>query len=89
MCLTKVGWENDTLYLEAHPPLEEHNQGQQANLNNMVMLVENALPSRSVTLVNWQLAADILQQPDGVPHEIGTSDRSQYSAANSMINLER
>jgi L,D-transpeptidase ErfK/SrfK len=67
----KIGWENDTLYLEAHPPLEEHNQGQQTNLNNMLILVENALPSHGMTLVDWQLAAEILAQPDGVPHEIG------------------
>lgn len=67
----KVGWDNNRLFLEAHPPLEEHNQGQQASLDNMVTIVENSLPSRGVTLVDWQLAADILQQPDGVPHEIG------------------
>ena len=67
----KVGWDNDKLFLEAHPPLEEHNQGLQVSLDNMVNMVENSLPSRGVTLVDWQLAADILQQPDGLPHEIG------------------
>ncbi len=67
----KIGWDNDRLYLEAHPPLEEHNQGFQANLDNVVMMVENSFAAHGTTLVNWQLAADILEQPDGVPHEIG------------------
>lgn len=68
----KIGWDNNKLYLEAHPPLEEHNEGVQANLDNMVMLVENSFIAHgTTTFVDWQLAADILEQPDGVPHEIG------------------
>ncbi len=67
----KVGWDDNKLYLEAHPALEELNDGLQSNLNNMVSLVENAFASKSTTFVDWQLAADILDQPDGVPHEIG------------------
>lgn len=67
----KIGWDNNKLYLEAHPPLEEHNEGVQANLDNMVMLVENSFIAHGTTFVDWQLAADILEQPDGVPHEIG------------------
>lgn len=67
----KVGWDDNKLYLEAHPPLEEHDQGLQSNLDNMVSLVENAFASQATTFVDWQLAADILQMPDGVPHEIG------------------
>lgn len=67
----KVGWDDNKLYLEAHPVLEEHDQGLQANLDNMVGLVEKSFASQSTTFVDWQLAVDILQQPDGVPHEIG------------------
>jgi L,D-transpeptidase ErfK/SrfK len=67
----KVGWDQGRLYLEAHPPLEEHDQGEQTNLNNVLTTIANALPSHGITLVDWQLAAYILQQPDGIPHEIG------------------
>ena len=67
----KIGWDNDRLYLEAHPPLEEHDEGMQTNLDNLVTLVENSFASQETTFVDWQLVADILEQPDGVPHEIG------------------
>ncbi len=67
----KVGWDDNKLYLEAHPALEEHDQGYQTNLNDMVALVENTFAPHATTFVDWQLAAEILKQPDGIPHEIG------------------
>ncbi len=67
----KVGWDNNKLYLEAHPSLEEHDQGFQANLNGVVTTVENSFAAHSTTFVDWQIVADILEQPDGIPHEIG------------------
>jgi L,D-transpeptidase ErfK/SrfK len=67
----KVGWDDNYLYLEAHPPLEEHRQAHQASLEGVVNAIQSILPHREVTLVNWQLASYILEQPDGVPHEIG------------------
>ena len=67
----KIGWDNNKLFLEAHPSLEEHDAGFQTNLDSLVMAIENSFASQSTTLVDWQLVADILEQPDGVPHEIG------------------
>jgi L,D-transpeptidase ErfK/SrfK len=67
----KVGWSGDQLYLEAHPALEEHNTAYQSSLDGVVNSIQNTLSSKGVTLVNWQLAAYILEQPDGIPHEIG------------------
>lgn len=68
----KIGWNDGKLYLEAHPPLEEHNEGQQTNLDATVAMIENSFAPHQTTLVDWQLVVDILKQPDGVPHEIGT-----------------
>lgn len=65
----KIGWQGNALYMEAHPPLEERSK--QINLDDVVLQVENTLPGRGVTLVNWQLIAYLAEQPDGVPHVIG------------------
>jgi L,D-transpeptidase ErfK/SrfK len=65
----KVAWQDNHLYLEAHPPLEER-----ANYSTMGSIVNNIqarLPRNHVTLVNWPLVAYISEEPDGVPHEIG------------------
>lgn len=65
---TKVGWNGDHLYLETHPPLEEYNDGGAAG---MVNAIENSVPHKGVTIVNWQLVSYLAEQRDGVPHEIG------------------
>jgi len=65
----KIAWNGDQLYLEAHPPLEEHTDT--ANIHQLIDTITNALPHHGVTLVNWQLVAYLTEQPDGIPHEIG------------------
>jgi len=67
----KIGWEGNSLYLEAHPPLIERKNASYATLDGAVKLIEQALPRDAVVLVDWQLVAYLLNQPDGVPHEIG------------------
>jgi L,D-transpeptidase ErfK/SrfK len=67
----KIGWNDNRLYLEAHPALEEHSEAHQTTLNEVVSTIENALPRQGAVLVDWQLASYILDAPDGVPHEIG------------------
>lgn len=67
----KVGWNGNKLYLEAHPPLDEHNSGFDNNREDIVTAVENALPKGVVTMVDWQLIAHLAEEPDGIPHEIG------------------
>lgn len=67
----KVGWENNRLYMEVHPPLEEHSSAPYASLDGMVQAVTNSLPSQGVTLINWQLISYLAEEPDGIPHEIG------------------
>lgn len=66
---SKVGWDEDRLYLEAHPALEERSGS--GKLSNIVEQVQNSLPHGRVVLVNWQAVSYLANQPDGVPHEIG------------------
>ena len=68
---TKVGWEGNRLYIETHAPLEERSTVSYATLDGVVEEISNTLPRHGVTLVNWQLVSYLVEQPDGVPHEIG------------------
>lgn len=67
----KVGWNNNELYLEAHPVLQEHNQGTVVAQNEIIQAIESATRQHGVTLVNWQLMSHLAKNPDSVPHEIG------------------
>ncbi len=71
----KVGWQGNHLYLEAHPLLEEHDMSDDDNMGAVVQEIEAATPSSGMTLINWPLAANILQQPDGIPHSIGVWEK--------------
>lgn len=68
---TKVGWQDNSLFLESHPPLEEHSNEPHIGLNGVVNSVEQSLPQNQTVMVNWQLVAYLADQPDGIPHEIG------------------
>lgn len=69
---TKVGWHGNKLIMEAHPPLEEHDLGENVTLGDMVVEIEKVTPPNTMTMVDWQLVAHLAEEPDGVPHEIGT-----------------
>jgi L,D-transpeptidase ErfK/SrfK len=65
----KIAWNGDQLYLEAHPPLEEHTET--ADIHQLINTLTESLPHHGITLINWQLVAYLTEQPDGIPHEIG------------------
>lgn len=65
----KIGWDNNKLLLETHPPLEERSR--HIYVDGVVQQIQDALPKQGVTLVNWQLVAYLAEHPDGVPHEVG------------------
>lgn len=67
---TKVGWQNDKLYIEAHHPLEELGKPIDASLPGMVQLVTNATKDQP-TLIDWQLLSYLAQEKDGIPHDVG------------------
>lgn len=66
----KLGWQKDRLYVEAHAPLEEHAQEDNATLPGMVQMLQEASKNQP-TLIDWQLAAYVDKYRDGLPHEIG------------------
>jgi L,D-transpeptidase ErfK/SrfK len=65
----KVAWSGGQLFLEAHPPLEEH--ADSINIHQLIETVADNLPQHGVTLVNWQLVTYLAEQPDGIPHAVG------------------
>jgi L,D-transpeptidase ErfK/SrfK len=70
----KVGWQDEHLYVEAHKPLEEHDQSA-ASLAGMVSMVSDVTKNSADTLVDWQMLAFVAKAKDGVPHEVGVRVR--------------
>jgi L,D-transpeptidase ErfK/SrfK len=66
---TKVGWQGNKLFLEAHPPLEER-PSFYSTYTGMVALIEEATRHRPA-IINWELVAYLAKEQDGTPHEIG------------------
>lgn len=67
---SKVAWEGDQLFLEVHPPLEEHSTESLATMHGVVRAIEHAA-SGKVVMVDWQLVSQLTQTHDGMPHAIG------------------
>ncbi len=67
----KVGWHDEVLYLEAHPPLDNR----PADLNKMVEAIVRETASVSRFWVNWKHARAIARNPDGLPHPVGKAVR--------------
>jgi L,D-transpeptidase ErfK/SrfK len=65
----KIAWNGNQLFLEAHPPLEEH--ADSVNVHQLIDTISDSVSQHGVTLVNWQLVAYLTEQPDGIPHEVG------------------
>lgn len=66
----KVGWNNNRLFMEVHPVLQEHSGDYQANLLGMVDSAEKASKDSKV-LIDWQGILFIARERDGVPHDVG------------------
>lgn len=71
----KVAWQNDDLYLEAHPSLEERQNITNNTLDGVVKTIHDSLPKNQIVLVNWQIIAYLTEEPDGIPHKIGEKIR--------------
>lgn len=67
---TKVGWQDDTLYMEAFRPLEEHNKAVDASLPGVVNMI-SANTADKPTLIDWQAVTYLSYIRDGIPHAIG------------------
>lgn len=67
----KIAWSGNALYMEAHEPLSERIDVTTAQVQGVVNMIDQMLPRGQVTLVNWQMVADLVDTPDGLPHDIG------------------
>jgi len=66
----KVGWQNSRLLAEVHPGLEEHGDDYENSLPGMVHSITQE-STKQPTLVDWQMVSYLVQERDGVPHEVG------------------
>lgn len=66
----KVAWQQNQLYMEAHAPLDEHNEAFDSTLPGTVSQIEHLAKNNDV-LVDWQAVAFIEKERDGLPHDIG------------------
>ncbi len=70
----KVGWHSDHLYMEAHPPLQEHSSDVDSTLPGIVHAITQATTGKPV-LVDWQQVTYLAAARDGVPHDVAFSIR--------------
>tara|TARA_R110000868_G_scaffold236052_11_gene490019 strand:+ start:161 stop:1072 length:912 start_codon:yes stop_codon:yes gene_type:complete len=66
----KVGWQNNSLFMEVHTPLEESQTAFDATLPGMVHQIVKRTGKKPV-LVDWQEVSFIAKAQDGMPHEVG------------------
>ena len=66
----KVGWDGDSLVLEAHVPLEEDRADGEFDLTEMTRVLVNATDERHAD-VDWDLAEEISRAHRGMPEPIG------------------
>jgi L,D-transpeptidase ErfK/SrfK len=62
----KMGWADDVLYMEVHPPLEGTAQLDAASLTNITRMLVNATGDRSVA-IDWSRAERAYQLANGIP----------------------
>lgn len=61
-----AGWRDDTLYLEAHPPLEEEAKRWKGSLKPMKKVVL-AKAGDSTEAVDWEAATQVAREARGIP----------------------
>ncbi|CAN5696844.1 L,D-transpeptidase family protein [soil metagenome] len=78
----KLGWLNGSLYLETHPPLDEHAQASEDGFMHLVSRVSNAANGQQV---DWDQLEKVASDRHGIPVPISLTSSA---AAISEMNLE-
>ena len=65
-----MSWQDGTLWLEAHPPLEGD-----ADMAKLTQLVNKAIEGQNV-VVDWTRAEEIARTSTGMPGPISTKESS-------------
>ncbi len=79
----KVGTYNGSIYLEAHPYLEEDTELFEGNLTSVVeMLIK--VTGKGGYQVDWGLAQSVIAESNGIPVEIGSIKPPEQNDGNSF-----
>ncbi len=70
----KLGWLNGALYVESHPPLEEHREEFADHFTHVVEQVIG-LTADTAVKVDWQSLREAVNKPDGMPRPIGYAEQ--------------
>jgi L,D-transpeptidase ErfK/SrfK len=85
----KLGWGNDGLYLEAHPPLEEQQATTDWSATELTRVFVAATETRR-TEVLWNEAERVMQAARGIPEFVSataiTAEPSPLTAENDAAN---
>jgi L,D-transpeptidase ErfK/SrfK len=76
----KVGWGLDTLYLEAHPPLEEDEHTKVRDLTVVTELLVRVTRARNAP-VDWDRVSEIFEAANGVPLDMAAGSPAPKLAA--------
>ncbi len=77
----KVGWGVDSLYLEAHPPLDEDAERIGRDLTVVTELIVKATSERNIS-VDWDRIGTIFEAASGVPDSMAASDAAPIRVSN-------
>ncbi len=80
----KVGWGVDSLYLEAHPPLDEDAERAGRDMTVITELLVKATSERNVA-VDWERIGVIFEEANGVPDSMAAVDATPVSVRNDEI----
>ncbi len=69
----KLGWEGDTLYLEAHTPLDDHGEPSVVDKHQLVLeLIHSRQDVQEHARIDWNLVREVVQAESGIPEVIGS-----------------
>lgn len=66
----KIGWANGTLYLEAHPPLNDDSSNGESSLAMAMRLISLATDDRPPEGIDWKAVQRIVEAAQGIPQPI-------------------
>ena len=66
----KAGWLQNTLYLEAHPPISHNEMLTPLNYTSVEDIITQAIMYHDFS-INWKAVEKVVQQQTGIPTAIG------------------
>jgi L,D-transpeptidase ErfK/SrfK len=82
----KLGWGEDGLYLEAHPPLDEDQAGEQWTPTAITRLLVEATEERAAQL-DWERAESVFRSASGIPLHISQPGSGEALSEPQLVDL--